>query len=128
MNPVFPVREIPAAKIFTSPANEMIVDFGQILAGRARINISVPKGQKVTFEYFEILDDNGNYLNTMFAPQKDTVISPGNPVMHEALFTFHGFRYIRVTGMENAKKEDFTAVLLSSLKENAGFFPVQMKN
>ena len=51
MNPVFPVREIPAAKIFTSPANEMIVDFGQILAGRARINISVPKGQKVTFEY-----------------------------------------------------------------------------
>ena len=42
--------------------------------------------------------------------------------MHEALFTFHGFRYIRVTGMENAKKEDFTAVLLSSLKENAGFF------
>ena len=122
MNPVFPIKEIPAVKIFTSSANEMIVDFGQILAGRARININVPKGQKVTFEYFEILDDKGNYINTMFAPQKDTVISSGKPIIHEAFFTFHGFRYIRVTGMENAKKEDFTAVLLSSLKENAGFF------
>ena len=65
----------------------------------------------------------------MFAPQKDTVISPGNPVMHEALFTFHGFRYNSCYRYGKCqKKEDFTAVLLSSLKENAGFFPVQMKN
>ena len=58
----------------------------------------------------------------MFAPQKDTVVSDGRPIEHEALFTFHGFRYIRVTGMPDAIKEDFTAVLLTSQKENVGDF------
>lgn len=52
----------------------------------------------------------------MFAPQKDIVISAGEPFVHEALFTFHGFRYIRVTGIEDVRKEDFTAVLLSTAK------------
>lgn len=122
MPPVRPMKLIPAVNIFTSPNGEMIVDFGQMLAGRARIQIDVPKDTEVVFEYFEILDENGNYINTMFAPQKDIVISDGNPITHEALFTFHGFRYIRITGMEHAKKEDFTAVLLTTEKDNLGGF------
>lgn len=109
-------------EVFTSPAGETIVDFGQVLAGRARIRIDVPKGQTVSLDYFEILDEKGNYIDTMFAPQKDIVISAGEPFVHEALFTFHGFRYIRVTGIEDVRKEDFTAVLLSTAKENAGTF------
>lgn len=58
----------------------------------------------------------------MFAPQKDIVISDGKVIEHEAKFTFHGFRYIRVTGMDEVKKENFTAVLLSTEKENKGSF------
>ena len=122
MEPILPIREIPAVEVFTSPAGETIVDFGQVLAGRARIRIDVPKGQTVSLDYFEILDEKGNYIDTMFAPQKDIVISAGDPFVHEALFTFHGFRYIRVTGIEDVRKEDFTAVLLSTAKENAGTF------
>lgn len=122
MPPVRPVKLLPAVEIFTSPAGEMIVDFGQILAGRARVHIDVPAGREVVLEYFEILDENGNYINTMFAPQKDIVISNGKPVEHEVYFTFHGFRYIRVTGLKEAKKEDFTAVLLTTEKENLGSF------
>lgn len=122
MPPVRPVKLIPAKNIFTSTSGETIVDFGQVIAGRARIHIDVPKGQEVTFEYFEILDDNGNYINTMFASQKDIVISDGEPMEHEALFTFHGFRYLRVAGMTDLKKKDFTAVLLSTEKENTGTF------
>lgn len=122
MEPILPIREIPAVEVFTSPAGETIVDFGQVLAGRARIKIDVPKGQTVSLDYFEILDEKGNYIDTMFAPQKDIVISAGDPFVHEALFTFHGFRYIRVTGIEDVRKEDFTAVLLSTAKENAGTF------
>ena len=122
MPPVFQVKLIPATGVFTSPAGETIVDFGQILAGRARVYINVPKGREVTLEYFEVLDEKGNYMNTMFAPQKDIVISNGEAIEHEAVFTFHGFRYIRVTGMDEVRKEDFTAVLLSTVKENRGSF------
>lgn len=122
MPPVRPIRLLPAAEVLQTPAGETVVDFGQVIAGRARVMIDVPENREVTLEYFEILDENGNYVNTMFAPQKDIVISDGEVIDHEAKFTFHGFRYIRVTGMDKVRKEDFTAVLLSTEKENKGSF------
>ena len=122
MDPVRPMKLIPACEVFRTPKGETIVDFGQVMAGRARIKIDLPMGAEAVFEYFEVLSEDGNYINTMFPAQKDTVISAGEPIIHEALFTFHGFRYIRVTGIENVRLEDFTAVLLTTEKENAGSF------
>ncbi len=122
MDPILPVMLLPAVDVFTTPKGETVVDFGQVLAGRARIRLDIPAGREAVFQYFEILDQDGNYVNTMFAPQIDRVISAGEEVVHEALFTFHGFRYIKVTGVEYVRKEDFTAVLLTSQKENAGEF------
>ncbi|MCI6465711.1 MAG: glycoside hydrolase family 78 protein [Faecalicatena sp.] len=120
--PVRPVRLLPAVEVITTPAGEKVVDFGQVIAGRARVKIDALKDQEITLEYFEVLDQDGNYINTMFAPQKDIVISDGKPIEHEAKFTFHGFRYIRVGGLEEVRKEDFTAVLLTTEKENKGEF------
>ena len=122
MPPIRPLKLLPAVDVFTTPAGETVVDFGQVIAGRARIHVDIPEGTAAVFEYFEILDRDGNYVNTMFAPQKDTVISDGEAFLHEAVFTFHGFRYIRVSGIEHPRKEDFTAVLLTTMKENAGEF------
>lgn len=122
MDPVRPVQLVPAVEVFTSPAGETIVDFGQVLSGRARIHLNLPERQTAIFEYFEVLSAEGNYINTMFAPQKDTYVSDGKERDYEAFFTFHGFRYIRVTGMENVRKEDFTAVLLSTDKKDIGSF------
>lgn len=121
MDGIKAVMLLPATSIITTPKGESVVDFSQVIAGKARIKINIPKDKVVTFEYFETLDQDGNYINTMFAPQKNTVISNGESVIHEAWFTFHGFRYIRVTGM-NVRKEDFTAVLLSSEKERLSSF------
>lgn len=122
MDPVRPVKQLPAVDVFYTPKGECIVDFGQVLAGRARIKVDIPANEEAVFEYFEVLDKDGNYLNTMFAPQRDSVISAGEPFVHEAFFTFHGFRYIKVTGIRNVRKEDFTAILLTTEKENAGSF------
>ena len=122
MDPVRPMKLISAVNVFQTPKGEWIVDFGQILAGRARIKVDLPVNTQVSFQYFEILDKDGNFINTMYAPQKDIVISDGKPFLHEAMFTFHGFRYIKVEGMESVRKEDFTAVLLTTEKENLGEF------
>lgn len=122
MPPIRPVKLIPAVQVITTPAGETVVDFGQVVAGRARVMLEAPKDREITLEYFEILDENGNYLNTMFAPQKDIIISDGTRVLHEAKFTFHGFRYIRVCGLDEVRKEDFTAVLLSTEKKNKSDF------
>ena len=56
MPPVRPVRLIAAQRIITTPAGETVVDFGQNVAGRARIHIDLPRGAKAVFEYFEELD------------------------------------------------------------------------
>ena len=122
LEPVRPVKLLQAVSVTTSPAGETIVDFGQVLAGRARIQINEPEGQEVSFQYFEILNEEGNFVNTMFVPQVETVISNGQPHEYEAPFTFHGFRYIKVTGMETVRAEDFTAVVLSTAKEELGCF------
>lgn len=122
MEPVRPVELISAKKVYCSPKGDWIVDFGQVLCGRARIYVDVPKGTELVLEYFEVTDLAGNYRNTMIAPQKDVYISDGIPHLYEAEFTFHGFRYLRVSGMDSVQKESLTAVALSTEKENLGAF------
>ena len=122
MDPVRPVKLLTAQRIYTSPKGETIVDFGQILCGRARIALDVPYGQEVVMSYFEQPDAEGNYLNTMFATQRDIYVSDGKPRMFESPFVFYGFRYLKIEGIQDPRPEDFTAVLLTSEKENIGSF------
>ena len=122
MPPVRPMKVLEPADIFVSPKGETIIDFGQLLAGRARFMIEEPAGTEITLDYFETLDVDGNYINTMFAPQKDIIVCDGSIIDYEAYFTFHGFRYIRVSGMENVKRESIRGVLLTTEKENYSTF------
>lgn len=126
--PVGVAEMIPAVRTFISPKGENIVDFGQVISGRARIKIHEPKGRTISFEYTEVLDKDDNYFSAMTAKQKDILITDGNPIVYEAQFTFHGFRYIRVTGMEKVDAGDFTAVLLTTKKENTSTFVCSDEN
>lgn len=111
-------KEIPAREILAAPNGDTIVDFGQNLAGVIRVQISEPCGTKITFEHGEQLDKDGNYFYIFSGTnieQKDTYICGEN--VHEVFephFTYHGFRYVRVTGGTDWKKEDFTALALST--------------
>ena len=89
--------------------------------------VDIPEGQEVVLEHFEAVDGDGNYYNNIqgamgITEQKDVFISDGSPRYFEARFSYHGFRYVRVTGLRKCKKEDFQAVVLSSEKENVGSF------
>ena len=122
MDPVRPVKLLKAEQVYTSPKGETIVDFGQILCGRARVFIDAPYGQEVIMSYFEQPDIEGNYLNTMFATQRDIYVSDGKPRLFESPFVFYGFRYLKIEGADDSRPENFTAVLLTTQKENIGFF------
>ena len=103
------------------------MDFGQVVAGRARVTVDLPTGAAVTLEHFEAVDAKGNYFNNIdsamgITEQKDVFISDGTPQTFEARFTFHGFRYLRVSGVENPIAAQFVAVVLSTEKANAGTF------
>ncbi len=121
--PVRPVMTLPVKEVLTSPKGEKILDFGQVIAGRIRMKVREPKKTKVVITCTEGLDENGNFFdNNPTADQRIEYISCGKERMYEPHFTFQGFRYIMVSGVAELRAEDYTAVVLSSEKENSGTF------
>lgn len=123
--PIEPIRAIavlPAVGVHRAPAGDTIIDFGQIVAGRVRARIDAPAGSEVTLEHFETTTPDGGYFNGTLAGQKDVYISDGEPRVYEPIFTFHGFRFLRVTGLTEIDLADFEAVALSTPKEATGTF------
>lgn len=121
--PVRPIVTLPSKCVIVSPKGEHILDFGQVIAGRLRIKINAPKGAEIVLEHTEALDKDGNFFfNNPTAEQKVIYISNGQEALFEPYFTFHGFRYVRVSGLQFINPDDFTAILLTTEKENTGSF------
>lgn len=128
--PVFPVREIPAVSVYTSPNGEHIVDFGENLAGRVRMHVNAPAGTVITLKHFEATDTEGNAFDTILGAgnvgsgvdQMVEYTANGKETDFEESFSYQGFRYVVVQGLDDVRVEDFTAIVLSSGKENIGSF------
>lgn len=91
-----------------------VFDFGQNLTGVCRLSIQGRRGQTVTLRFAEMLQDDGTLYraNLRTARATDTYTCRGNGVEEwTPRFTFHGFRYVEVTGLD--KKPD--AGLLAAL-------------
>lgn len=118
--------EIPAKEILTTPNGEMVVDFGQNMAGTIRVEITAEAGEEISFEHGEVLDQDGNFIyafQDIAHEQKDVYISAGKSgEVFEPEFTYHGFRYVRVTGGKDWKAEQFTAKAVSSANPVTGTF------
>ena len=128
--PVRPVMELAAEKVYISPKGEHIIDFGQNIAGRVRFRGNLPEGVCVTLEHFEVTDREGNYFNNILSAggvgegveQKVEFVSAGRSQVFEAMFSYQGFRYVRVSGLKEVRGEDFTAAVLSTGAEETGTF------
>lgn len=128
--PVRTAAEVKAVRAYVSPKGEHIIDFGQNMAGRVRFHVNAPKGTLITLEHFETTDQNGNYFDNILGTsgigegceQKVEYVSSGKEAVYEAKFTFHGFRYVRVSGLKTVDPADFTAIALSTDKKNVGEF------
>lgn len=113
-------------KVITTPKGEQVIDFGQNLVGRVRMKVSGRGGEKVVLSHAEVLDKAGNFYteNLRSAKAQDTYILKGEgEEIYEPLFTWHGFRYIKVEGYPgDLKPENFTAVVLYSDMQPTGTF------
>jgi len=113
-------------KILTTPKGEQVIDFGQNLVGRIRMKVSGKSGEKVFLSHAEVLDKAGNFYieNLRSAKAQDTYILKGEgEEIYEPLFTWHGFRYLKVEGYPGElKPENFTAVVLYSDMQPTGTF------
>lgn len=122
--PVRITQRIVPKRIFTDPKGNCLVDFGQNLTGLVEVKIKGEKGQKVTVRHAETLDRDGVfYPDTLrTAISLDTYILNGEEQVFMPHFTFHGFRYIAVEGVENMSPEMFTACVMHSDMPEIGSF------
>ena len=107
-----------------------IYDFGVNTAGLCRLRINGTEGQKVLMRYFETFVDGEPYFrNNRFDPddrfQEDEYYCSGKGTEeYTPHFTYHGFRYVLVSGItaEQANSELLTYLEISSDIKKTGDF------
>ena len=123
--PVRRTQTLSPQKIIETPAGSKILDFGQNLVGRLRIQVSGNTGDEITLKHAEVLEDGQLCLWPLRgAKATDRYIMKGRGVESwEPRFTFHGFRYAEITGWPGAlTTEDVQAVVIHSDLERSGWF------
>ncbi|MFJ8581734.1 family 78 glycoside hydrolase catalytic domain [Micromonospora sp. NPDC093277] len=99
--PVRVVQELPA-KTQTQPApGTWIFDLGQNMVGKVRLKVNGPAGTKVRIRHAEVLNPDGTAYTANLRSAKATdyyTLSGGRNEIYEPTFTFHGFRYVELTG------------------------------
>lgn len=101
----------------------LIYDFGQNFAGVVELTLRGKRGQVVTVRHAEILNPDGS-LNTTFlrtAKATATYTCVDGEQTYSPRFTYMGFRYISVEGIEE-KDIDVAALALYSDLERIGEF------
>ena len=126
--PVRRVMELPALEVLRTPAGDTVVDFRQVIAGRVRLRARGASGTTITLEHSETLDAAGNFFQNIVGVNKDQAdrwILAGDPAGEEwePTFTFHGFRYVRLTGYPGTPGvADVRAIVVASDLEPMGDF------
>ena len=123
-----PVRRIEqiTPRLISANPSRLIYDCGQNFAGRARISLRAPRDTIVRLRFAEILQPDGELYteNLRAARATDYYICRGAGVEDwEPRFTFHGFRYIEVSGVkdETGIVELAGVVLHSDMKVTGAF-------
>ncbi|MBD5226316.1 MAG: family 78 glycoside hydrolase catalytic domain [Bacteroidales bacterium] len=102
-----------------------MVDFGQNIAGHCALAIKGERGDTVTVRYGEWLNDDGSlYTRSLgYARATDRFILSGGDDMFDPSFTYHGFQYAAVSGIDGTLSEDMiVAKAVSSSARQTGSF------
>ncbi len=100
--PVRVTQHLPARRVTQPTPGAYIFDLGQNMVGWARLKVHGPAGTQVRLRFGEMLSPDGTLytanLRTARATDTYTCRGSGSTEVWEPHFTFHGFRYVEVTG------------------------------
>ncbi len=132
--PVYVVDEKRAVSVEQTAPGVYLYDLGQEMAGVPRVVLHEKEGTEVILRYGEMLyprlpeygENQGKLMveNYRDALSTDFYICSGKgEEVYQPLFTFHGFRYIEISGVKNPPRpEQVTGLLYSSITEFEGSF------
>lgn len=103
----------------------IVYDFGQNMVGWVRLKIRPQHYERtITVRHAEVLEDGKLSLRPLRAAKAtDTYHLPASgPVELEPRFTFHGFRYASIEGVEPADIASVEAIVVGSNMARTGWF------
>jgi alpha-L-rhamnosidase len=101
MPPIQVTRHLPALAMKEPTPGVYVLDFGQNFAGWVRLSLRGPRGARIHLRYAEDVHADGtlDVASNERAEAADTYITKGGGLeLYEPRFTFHGFRYVELTG------------------------------
>ncbi|HXC97828.1 MAG TPA: family 78 glycoside hydrolase catalytic domain [Verrucomicrobiae bacterium] len=124
--PVRELCELHPKTIKQPQPGSWIYDLGQNMVGVVRLKVSAPAGTTITLRHAEMLNPDGTLYtqNLRGAPSVDHYTCQGGDVeIWQPRFTFHGFRYIELTGLTGEPAKDaVTGIVIGSDTPRTGEF------
>jgi alpha-L-rhamnosidase len=99
--PVRVVETLAPRSVRRLPNGAAVYDFGQNFSGWTRLKVEGPMGTEVRLRHAELLHEDGS-IN--LGPNENAeatdiyILRGGGPEVHEPKFTYHGFRFVEMTG------------------------------
>jgi alpha-L-rhamnosidase len=107
-------------------SSRWIYDLGQNMVGRLRLKVSGPAGVTVTLRHAEMLNPDGTLYTTSLRRARATdhyTLKGHGEEIYEPRFTFHGFRYVELSGYPGRPTRDtITGVVIHSDMSMTGTF------
>jgi alpha-L-rhamnosidase len=124
--PVRIIETLETVNVAETRDSNFLFDTGENIAGWCSINLAGKPGDRIIMKHGEILDDAGLLYteNLGAAIQTDTIIlGPSGTLQYEPRFTYHGFRYVEVSGLRGKPdKSILKAIVLASDQKLSGSF------
>ncbi len=118
------IEELKPIKIFRTPKGLLVADMGQNMVGWIRLKVTGAKGTKIVLRHAEVLDKFGDFYTENLRKAKCmltyTLKGEGEET-YEPRFTFMGFRYVAIEGMD-LKTENLTGIVVHSKMTPTGTF------
>ena len=126
--PVRVIKEMPTQAISEPEAGRYVFDMGQNMVGYPEVRIPVEKGQTITMRFAEMLNTDGSMYTDNYRKAKSTntyTAAETGTITWKPTFTFHGFRYVELSGFSEGVKPEkhwVTGLVLHSDLDQIGTF------
>jgi alpha-L-rhamnosidase len=126
MPPIRVVDTLVPLRMSSPTPGVYVFDMGQNFSGWAQLRVQGPRGAEVRMRFAELLYSDGmiNQENLRSARATDVYILKGEgEEVYEPRFTYHGFRYVEVTGFPGVPNvESIRGRVVHSAVEPTGSF------
>jgi len=121
--PVRVTEELAPVSITPLEDGGHLLDFGQNLVGRLRIEVDGEAGRRIELRHAEVLENGELGVRPLrLAAAHDVLTLDGRgPRTWEPRFTFHGFRYATVHGIDDIDEGDVVARVIHSDMRRTGY-------